>query len=651
MTVSAIWIVSMLGKGTLLLLAAIVVVAALRRASAAVRHLVWGTVIASLLVLPLVSAVLPWRLSIVPLPVPAAPSATLTAGVPTPPSLTPAPSESPRQPGTSAVRSWETQAPATVTPPTSSVWSRLTPPTLLAWLLLVWALGAMYLLGRLILGAVVLARVVRRGTPLDAPEWRRPLLEAADRLALERLPRLVMSDRLPMPFACGVLHPAIVVPVEAAEWDDRRRRTVLFHELAHLTRYDLVANALGQVTAAVYWFHPLVWTAVRKLRIESERACDDLVLGVGTRASEYADHLLQIVCRAARSRTPAVALPMAQRHEFEGRMLAILERVARREPASWRHGALLAALALALILPLAALAPSRPEVTTAGLVGAPSDVALQADTNTLRGRNPAGTRSTTATTKQTVTRTETVTSTPTVQSGDTAAVVAALTRALGDSVASVREDAAYALGQLEARAAVEPLAARLLKDPVPKVREMCAWALAQIGNRGAVTTLNSAALKDSSAAVRGMAVWALGQLEDPGSVESLSGVLRDASAEVRGRAAWALGSIGPERAPPALIAALRDPSDDVRLRAAWALGQIADSSAVPSLAATLRDSTSEVRRAALWALGQIGGDAAQGALLQALEDRDPEVRARAARALAGNHADPWPWPWPMPIIR
>ena len=346
----------------------------------------------------------------------------------------------------------------------------------------------------------------------------------AVRLALERLPRLVMSDRLPMPFACGVLHPAIVLPVEAAEWDDRRRRTVLFHELAHLTRYDLVANALGQVAAAVYWFHPLVWTAVRKLRIESERACDDLVLGVGTRASEYADHLLQIVCRAARSRTPAVALPMAQRHEFEGRMLAILERVARREPASWRHGALLAALALALILPLAALAPSRPAITSAGPVNVPPAVVPQTDTP--RERRLVDSRSTTATTGQTVTRTETVTSTLTVQGGDTAAVVAALTRALGDSVASVREDAAYALGQLEAGAAVEPLAARLLKDPVPKVREMCAWALAQIGNRGAVTTLSGAALKDSSAAVRGMAVWALGQLEDPGSVEPLSAVLR-----------------------------------------------------------------------------------------------------------------------------
>jgi HEAT repeat protein/beta-lactamase regulating signal transducer with metallopeptidase domain len=644
---SAIWIVATLVKGTLLLLAAIAVAAALRRASAAVRHLVWGTAIASLLVLPLISAVLPWQLSIVPMPIAAVPATTINVGTATAPTPAAGPSESPREPGGGAVSSGKATDPVTITPAAPSVWSRLTPTTLLASLLLVWALGALYLLGRLILGAVVLARVVRRATPLDAPEWRRPLLEAADRLALERLPRLVMSDRLPMPFACGVLHPAIVLPVEAAEWDDRRRRTVLFHELAHLTRYDLVANALGQAAAAVYWFHPLVWTAVRKLRVESERACDDLVLGVGTRASEYADHLLQIVCRAARSRTPAVALPMAQRHEFEGRMLAILERVARREPASWRQGALLAALALALILPLAALAPSPAPAVAAAPPFAPAESVTHQDGSVAVNRHVAAppARSTV------LTRTGTVPAPAAMQGTDTAGVIAALIRALDDSVASVREDAAYALGQLEAASAIEPLAARLSRDQAAKVREMIAWALAQIGRREAAPALGAAARSDTAESVRAMAVWALGQIEDPESVSALVPVLRDASAEVRGRAAWALGTIEPQRAPAALIAALRDPSHDVRLRAAWALGQIGDSSAVTLLAATLRDSTPEVRRAALWALGHIGGDAAQGALLQALEDRDPEVRARAARALGGSHADPWPWPWPMPIIR
>ena len=135
---------------------------------------------------------------------------------------------------------------------------------------------------------------------------------------------------------------------------------MLCHELAHLRRFDLVLNTLAQVAAALYWFHPLVWVAIRKLRAESERACDDLVLGVGTRPSEYADHLLQIACRADRFRAPAVALPMAQRHEFEGRMLAILERGARREAPTRTRVTLLAAGALAVVLPLAALAPLAP---------------------------------------------------------------------------------------------------------------------------------------------------------------------------------------------------------------------------------------------------------------------------------------------------
>jgi len=637
--VDAIWVISTLLKGTALLLAAAIVAVLLRRASASLRHLVWGTVIATLLVLPLVSAVVPWRVAVVTLAPAAAPSIAPSAAMgPTEPSLVRATPVTGSAPATTGRQADEPQSTSQ-----GSWLQRLTPASWVALLVGLWVLGALYLLGRLAVGALVLARVVRRGTPLDAPEWRRPLLEAADRLALERLPRLVMSDRLPMPFACGLLHPAIVLPIGAAEWDDRRRRTVLFHELAHLTRYDLLANTIGQVACALYWFHPLVWMAVRKLRIESERACDDLVLGVGTRPSEYADHLLQIVCRAARSRTPAVALPMAQRHEFEGRMLAILERAARRDPASGRHAAVLGALALALVVPLAALVPARhadvkqPGPPPGGQVAIPSH-----DSVTVR-RPPSATRFATSSWPTVLA--------PATQGRDSAGVVAALVRALQDSVPSVREDAAYALGQLEAAAAVQPLTARLEREPAANVREMIAWALAQIGNRSASGALGLLAQRDSSEVVRGMAVWALGQLEDPASVAALVTALRDASAEVRGRAAWALGTIEPPRAPAPLVAALRDPSHDVRLRAAWALGQIADSSTVGELATTLRDSTAEVRRAALWALGQIGGDAAQGALLQALEDRDPEVRARAARALAGSHGDPWPWPWPMPIVR
>ena len=75
-------------RAPVLLLGAIVVAVLLRRASAASRHLVRGMGIVTVLVLPLVSIALPWRLAVVPLepavtlrePVPAATRAPVEPG-------------------------------------------------------------------------------------------------------------------------------------------------------------------------------------------------------------------------------------------------------------------------------------------------------------------------------------------------------------------------------------------------------------------------------------------------------------------------------------------------------------------------------------------------------------------------------------------
>ncbi len=133
-----------------------------------------------------------------------------------------------------------------------------------------------------------------------------------------------------MPFACGLLQPTIVLPAECDSWTLDRRRAVLLHELAHIRRRDLVGHTVGRFACALYWFHPLVWTAAKRLRSESERACDDLALTCGARASDYAEHLLDIVTGVRHHATPAVALAMARRKEFEGRMLAILDPELRR---------------------------------------------------------------------------------------------------------------------------------------------------------------------------------------------------------------------------------------------------------------------------------------------------------------------------------
>ena len=112
--------------------------------------------------------------------------------------------------------------------------------------------------------------------------------------------------------------------------------------------------------------------------------------------------------------------------------------------------------------------------------------------------------------------------------------------ALNDSNASVRADAALALGKVEEKA-TEPLVL---------------------------------ALKDENSSVRANAAAALGDAGDWRDVDPLSQALNDTDASVRARAAEALGKLGYSPAKGPLIMALNDSNSSVRENAAWALEKI-----------------------------------------------------------------------------
>ena len=364
------WLLLWVLKGSLLLALLFAVAALLRRASSSARHLVWTAGLAMVVLLPVLSALAPWRIEVPhavfsPITQDAGDDGVLsTARESSPPVLPTSPgverSATPLDQATSAAPS-SSDAPST--PPK---WTRA---RVLNALLFVWLGGAALLLARLALSRRRVRRLVDGGAELTDASWTTPLMEVADRLDLPELPRLLIYDDAVMPLTCGITGPAIVLPSEAAQWTDERHRAVLCHELAHVRRRDLLSHLLGRLACALYWFQPLAWSAARRMRAESERACDDLVLITGTRASTYAEHLLQIVTSVRRVSAPVVALPMAQPREFEARLLSILDPGKKREPLSSVRAASLLALVGAIALPLVALSPVPPRLEHVGGAG------------------------------------------------------------------------------------------------------------------------------------------------------------------------------------------------------------------------------------------------------------------------------------------
>ena len=652
--------IEILAKGTVLLALAFLLAAALRDASAATRHLVWAVGLVVLLSLPFMTAGMPWRLDVLP-----------SLGITWADGGARENARARLEP--IALESLEPSAevdisapPASVSPSTIEAPAGETPArpfrASAGLLLAVWLAGAALVSARWLTGWLSLRRFVRSGRPLAGPEWEEAVRVASDRLLLDTPVRLVESDHVPMPMTAGIWRPVVLVPESAREWSDDRRRAVIVHELAHIRRKDAVAHAVAWLVCSIWWFHPLAWAAARRMRAESERACDDLVLRAGTRASSYADHLLDIVCHATSPRAPAPAMPLAQRSEFEGRMLRILATDAHRHGLSALKALGIAAAFAAVAVPLAAIAPAPPagshETVRDALRSTDADppaertrsrgAAESPDADSESTNEPgkdgygvgygAGAGMGGGQTSQAESHAESQAQTQ-AQARAQSQAVASLVSTLDDRDAEVRKAAAQALGELDDPRAVEALMRALRTDSDAGVRATAAWALGEIEDPRAVPALGDALRGDQDAHVREMAAWALGEIESPQGVEPLRAGLRDRSPQVRLKVVWALGEIEDVAAVPALIEALGDADVQIRRTAAWALGEIEDPSAIPALVRALGDADSEVRSNAVWAIGEIQPDRAPAGLIDAAGDSSTDVRKHVAWAL-GEIEDP-----------
>jgi TonB family protein len=187
-----------------------------------------------------------------------------------------------------------------------------------------WGVIAFIALAPLVLAHVRLRVLLSRSIRCDDESWNALLRELSAQLGISKTPALLIHSSDLMPMASSVLHPAILLPSSCYSWTATRRRIVLLHELAHIARRDLLSQGLARLVAAAWWFQPLTWGALRELRRESERACDELVISNGIRPSDYGAELLAIAQTFAANQP---GLAMARPDGLEVRLHSILQPV------------------------------------------------------------------------------------------------------------------------------------------------------------------------------------------------------------------------------------------------------------------------------------------------------------------------------------
>lgn len=358
------FIPALLVKLTLILTVGLVIAASLRAYTPSLRHLILFATISSGLALPVVMLLTPrWDAPILPGPfaLTLAPSdgSALASAKRSGSSSIGEPRNSGGNANTFTPRNTDRLAssPALTATVTDATPDESGPgiQSIAATLPIVWALGLIGILSWLTIGRVRLRRISTTSWPLNDADWTRILEEERSEAGVDKTVRLFSNSVVSTPLTWGSRDPVILLPEDALDWSEAHRRIVLRHELAHVARGDALAQLVAGFACALYWFHPLIWIAERRVRAECERACDDRVVSLGTPAPEYAAHLLEVARSARAFGAPGfLSVAMARPSQLEGRLLAVLNESRQRVSLSRRARRATAAISALVLLPLAA---------------------------------------------------------------------------------------------------------------------------------------------------------------------------------------------------------------------------------------------------------------------------------------------------------
>ena len=172
--------------------------------------------------------------------------------------------------------------------------------------------------------------------------------DCGDRSILPSGLALRVSPLLDTPLLAGFFRPGIYLPVDSTAWPEGKRRCVLLHEMAHHSARDAWWQLAGVCAACVWWWYPLAWLALARLKAEAEEAADDTVVLREGAPQLYAGLLVEMASLSSGEAHAGIAI--CGRSSLEKRIRSILAANPRRNTFGGWGAGLLGSLSAAILI-------------------------------------------------------------------------------------------------------------------------------------------------------------------------------------------------------------------------------------------------------------------------------------------------------------
>jgi uncharacterized protein YukE len=149
-------------------------------------------------------------------------------------------------------------------------------------------------------------------------------------LKLPGIVKLQITARMISPMVIGFFKPMVIIPVAAISGLSASQiEAIMFHELAHIRRFDHFLVILQAIAEQVLFFNPTAWFLLREINRERENCCDDFVVKTNNNPINYIKALTMIQEMNLQSNVQANALTGKSNH--------LLNRVRRLVKPELKH--------------------------------------------------------------------------------------------------------------------------------------------------------------------------------------------------------------------------------------------------------------------------------------------------------------------------